>query len=123
MKNIIKFTVSLDDVKIEKRRHAVRHIINWVDSLGTGKYREYERFPVFRSIYFDSKGNSLVEPFLAYAVMEPNRATVYIEADKPTNIYNLVLFYWRTLNHRKISPYKPCFVAPTKFSFKVSKGC
>ena len=123
MKNIIKFTVSLDDVKIEKRRHAVRHIINWVDSLGTGKYHEYERFPVFRSIYFDNKGNSLVEPFLAYAVMEPNRATVYIEADKPTNIYNLVLFYWRTLNHRKISPYKPCFVAPTNFSFKVSKGC
>ena len=123
MKNIIKFTVSLDDVKIEKRRHAVRHIINWVDSLGTGKYREYERFPVFRSIYFDSKSNSLVEPFLTYAVMEPNRATVYIEADKPTNIYNLVLFYWRTLNHRKISPYKPCFVAPAKFSFKISKGC
>lgn len=123
MKNIIKFTVSLDDVKIKKRRHAVRHIINWVDSLGTGKYREYERFPVFRSIYFDSKGNSLVEPFLAYAVMEPNRATVYIEADRPTNIYNLVLFYWRILNHRKISPYKSCFVAPTKFSFKVSKGC
>ena len=122
MNNIIKFTVSLDDVKIEKRRHAVRHAINWVDGLSVGKYREYERFSVFRSIYFDSKGNSLVEPFSTYVVMGSSWATVYIEADKPTNIYNLVLFYWRNLNHRKISSYKPCFVAPTKFSFKVSKG-
>ena len=63
MKNIIKFTVILDDVKIENRRHAVRHAINWVDGLSAGKYREYERFSVFRSIYFDSKGDSLVEPF------------------------------------------------------------
>lgn len=121
--NLIKFTVSLDDVKMEKRRHAVRHAISWINSLNTGKYSKYERFPAFRSMYFDGDGHSLVSPFSAYVVMGSNWGTIYIAADEPTNIYNLFLFYWRTLNHRKISPYKPCLVVPTQFSSKVGKVC
>lgn len=119
--NLIKFTVSLDDVKMEKRRHAVRHAISWINSLNTGKYSKYERFPDFRSMYLDDDGHSLVSPFSAYVVMGSNWGTIYIAADEPTNIYNLFLFYWRTLNHRKISPYKPCLVVPTQFSSKVGK--
>lgn len=121
MKNIIKFTVSLDDVRGGKHRHAVHHAINWVNSLNTGKYSKYERFPAFRSMYFDDDGNSLLEPFSAYVVMGANWATVYIEAENPTNIYNLFLFYWRTLNKRQITSCKPCFVAPTSVSFTVGK--
>ena len=117
MTNIISFTIILDDVKIEKRRHAVRRAINWVNSLNTGKYSKYERFPDFREMYFDNDGNSLVEPFSAHVVMGANWATVYIEAENPTNIYNLFLFYWRTLNKRQITPCKPCFVAPKSISF------
>ena len=44
-----------------------------------------------------------------------------IEAENPTNIYNLFLFYWRTLNKRQITSCKPCFVAPTSVSFTVGK--
>ena len=122
MKNIIKFTVSLDDVKMEKRRHAVRHAISWINGLDYNeKYRKYTCSNIFRLMYFDDDGNSLVEPFSAYVVMGSNWGTIYIEADEPTNIYNLFLFYWRTLNHRKISPYKPCLVVPAQFSSKVGK--
>lgn len=121
MTNIIKFTVSLNHVRGGKRRHAIRHAINWVNSLNTGKYSKYERFPDFRAMYFDADGHSLVSPFSAYVVMGSNWGTIYIEADEPTNIYNLFLFYWRTLNHRKISPYKPCLVVPALFSSKVGK--
>ena len=121
MTNIISFTISLDNVKTEKRRHAVRHAINWVNSLDTGKYSKYERFPDFRAMYFDGDGHSLVSPFSAYVITGSNWATVYIEAENPTNIYDLFLFYWRNLNHRKISPCKPCLVVPTQFSSKVGK--
>ena len=119
--NIIEFTVSLNNVKMGKRHHAVRHAINWVNSLDTGKYSKYERFPDFRAMYFDGDGHSLVSPFSAYVITGSNWATVYIEAENPTNIYDLFLFYWRNLNHRKISPCKPCLVVPTQFSSKVGK--
>ena len=121
MTNIIKFTVSLNHVRGGKRRHAIRHAINWVNSLNTGKYSKYERFPDFRAMYFDADGHSLVSPFSAYVVMGSNWGTIYIEADEPTNIYNLFLFYWRTLNKRQITSCKPCFVAPTSVSCTVGK--
>ena len=122
MTNIISFTISLDNVKTEKRRHAVRHAINWITKLDYNeKYRQYTCSNIFRLMYFDDDGNSLVEPFSAYVVMGSSWATVYIEADEPTNIYNLFLFFWRTLNHRKITSCKPCFVAPTSVSFTVGE--
>ena len=31
--NLIKFTVSLNNLKMEKRRHAVRHAISWINGL------------------------------------------------------------------------------------------
>lgn len=117
--SLIKFTVYLDSVKLKKRRHAVHHAINWINGLDYGKYHKYECSNIFRLMYFDDDGNSLVEPFSACIVMGGNLATIYVEAENPTNIYNLFLFYWRTLNRRKISPCKPCFVVPTKFSFTV----
>lgn len=120
--NLIKFTVSLNNVKMEKRRHAVRHAISWINGLDYNeKYRKYTCSNIFRLMYFDDDGNSLLEPFSAYVVMGSNWATVYIEAENPTNIYNLFLFYWRTLNKRQITSCKPCFVAPKSVSFTVGK--
>lgn len=122
MTNIISFTISLDNVKVEKRRHAVRHAISWINGLDYNeKYRKYTCSNIFRLMYFDDDGNSLVEPFSAYVVMGSSWATVYIEAENPTNIYNLFLFYWRTLNKRQITSCKPCFIAPENVSFKVGE--
>lgn len=120
--SLIKFTVSLNNVKMEKRRHAVRHAIGWINKLDYNeKYRKYTCSNIFKLMYFDDDGNSLIEPFSASVVMGVNWATVYIEAGNPTNIYNLFLFYWRTLNKRQITSCKPCFVAPKNVSFTVGK--
>lgn len=119
--NFIKFTVSLETVKSDKQTHAVRHAVNWINNLNNGNYQKYEQSSIFKRMYFDDAGQSLYEPFSTHVIMGSNRASIYIEAENPTNIYNLFLFYWRTLNHRKITSCKPCFVVPTKFSFTVGK--
>ena len=66
--SLIKFTVGLNNVKMEKRRHAVRHAIGWITKLDYNeKYRKYTCSNIFRLMYFDDDGNSLVEVFvLAY---------------------------------------------------------
>ena len=47
--SLIKFTVSLTNVKVEKRRHAVRHAIGWINKLDYNeKYRQYTCSNIFR---------------------------------------------------------------------------
>lgn len=119
--NFIKFTVSLETVKSDKQAHAVRHAVNWINNLNNGNYQKYEQSSIFKRMYFDDAGQSLYEPFSTHVIMGSNRASIYIEAENPTNIYNLFLFYWRILNKRKISSCKRCFIVPATFSFEIGE--